>query len=394
MKAWRLNDVVCICFQLWYLVIHWGGGRWRGGASQRRQTLESEFTCSRKYSLLFFSIFIALSKKPGRRGRRPSWSPICPPQVHAKWVLDTDAFNEWMNEEDYEVDDNKKPVSFRLRIFPKEEEVEPCFSCLEWLQMKRVSDEVKSLCTNPLPVCAVLHEAWPAHRPSPSSSASVCLSHILSKPFLTLSPHVSGFLSRSRETSSNRRSFCWTANHFVVPSADAHISMLQPEFVSLAPKPFVSIVTSQVWTHLKISSSQLSWIWRAQFNFFDKNKDWFLTNSPETRLQEPWSSPPPPRHPRPPPPSLLSISQSFPSLCVHPFHPLILLLLFSSSIPRSLCCTGFCLISLPVHPIARSARPTLPARRGGVRHRRPALRPSPARREERRGKEWKQISGL
>lgn len=48
---------------------------------------------------------------------------------------------------------------------------------------------------------------------------------------------------------------------------------------------------------------------------------------------------------------------------------------------------GVCLISLPVHPIARSARPTLPARRGGARPRRPALPPSPARREERRGKE-------
>uniref|UniRef100_A0A8C5EDZ6 SWI/SNF related, matrix associated, actin dependent regulator of chromatin subfamily c member 2 n=1 Tax=Gouania willdenowi TaxID=441366 RepID=A0A8C5EDZ6_GOUWI len=42
--------------------------------------------------------------------------------VHAKWVLDTDAFNEWMNEEDYEVDENKKPVVFRQRIFPREEE--------------------------------------------------------------------------------------------------------------------------------------------------------------------------------------------------------------------------------------------------------------------------------
>ncbi|XP_034729427.1 SWI/SNF complex subunit SMARCC1 isoform X2 [Etheostoma cragini] len=45
-----------------------------------------------------------------------------PWKVHAKWVLDTDSFNEWMNEEDYEVDENKKPVSFRQRIFPKEEE--------------------------------------------------------------------------------------------------------------------------------------------------------------------------------------------------------------------------------------------------------------------------------
>uniref|UniRef100_A0A8C1MI81 SWI/SNF related, matrix associated, actin dependent regulator of chromatin, subfamily c, member 1a n=1 Tax=Cyprinus carpio TaxID=7962 RepID=A0A8C1MI81_CYPCA len=44
-----------------------------------------------------------------------------PWRVHAKWVFDTDAFNEWMNEEDYEVDENKKPVSFRQRIFPGEE---------------------------------------------------------------------------------------------------------------------------------------------------------------------------------------------------------------------------------------------------------------------------------
>lgn len=43
--------------------------------------------------------------------------------MHAKWVIDTDAFNEWMNEEDYEVDENKKSVSFRQRIFPEEEVV-------------------------------------------------------------------------------------------------------------------------------------------------------------------------------------------------------------------------------------------------------------------------------
>uniref|UniRef100_A0A8C7XHD0 SWI/SNF related BAF chromatin remodeling complex subunit C2 n=1 Tax=Oryzias sinensis TaxID=183150 RepID=A0A8C7XHD0_9TELE len=47
-----------------------------------------------------------------------------PWKVHAKWVLDTDAFNEWMNEEDYEVDENKKPVNSRQRIYPKEEEVD------------------------------------------------------------------------------------------------------------------------------------------------------------------------------------------------------------------------------------------------------------------------------
>lgn len=44
-------------------------------------------------------------------------------QVHVKWILDTDVFNEWMNEEDYEVDENRKPVSFRQRISTKNEEV-------------------------------------------------------------------------------------------------------------------------------------------------------------------------------------------------------------------------------------------------------------------------------
>ncbi|MGH0118459.1 UNVERIFIED_CONTAM: hypothetical protein FKN15_054311 [Acipenser sinensis] len=39
-------------------------------------------------------------------------NPDKPWKVHAKWVLDTDAFNEWMNEEDYEVDENKKSVSY------------------------------------------------------------------------------------------------------------------------------------------------------------------------------------------------------------------------------------------------------------------------------------------
>ncbi|XP_062867966.1 SWI/SNF complex subunit SMARCC1b [Trichomycterus rosablanca] len=45
-----------------------------------------------------------------------------PWKVHAKWVLDTDTFNEWMNEEDYEVDDNKRSMSHRRRIYPHEEE--------------------------------------------------------------------------------------------------------------------------------------------------------------------------------------------------------------------------------------------------------------------------------
>uniref|UniRef100_A0A8C3K7K2 SWI/SNF related, matrix associated, actin dependent regulator of chromatin subfamily c member 1 n=1 Tax=Calidris pygmaea TaxID=425635 RepID=A0A8C3K7K2_9CHAR len=49
--------------------------------------------------------------------------PEKPWKVHAKWILDTDVFNEWMNEEDYEVDENRKTVSFRQRISMKNEEV-------------------------------------------------------------------------------------------------------------------------------------------------------------------------------------------------------------------------------------------------------------------------------
>ncbi|KAL7829885.1 hypothetical protein AOLI_G00307700 [Acnodon oligacanthus] len=45
-----------------------------------------------------------------------------PWKVHAKWVLDTDTYNEWMNEEDYEVDDSKRCMSYRRRIYPRDEE--------------------------------------------------------------------------------------------------------------------------------------------------------------------------------------------------------------------------------------------------------------------------------
>ncbi|XP_072532593.1 SWI/SNF complex subunit SMARCC1b [Salminus brasiliensis] len=49
-------------------------------------------------------------------------SPDRPWKVHAKWVLDTDTFNEWMNEEDYEVDEGKRSVSYRRRIYSQDEE--------------------------------------------------------------------------------------------------------------------------------------------------------------------------------------------------------------------------------------------------------------------------------
>lgn len=86
------------------------------------------------------------------------------------------------------------------------------------------------------------------------------------------------------------------------------------------------------------------------------------------------------------PPTLLLFSLCFPSLCVQPFHSshsAALSLILHPSLPTL---HGVCLISLPVHPIARSARQTLLARRGDARPRRPALQPSPEKKEERRGK--------
>uniref|UniRef100_A0A671M540 SWI/SNF complex subunit SMARCC1-like n=1 Tax=Sinocyclocheilus anshuiensis TaxID=1608454 RepID=A0A671M540_9TELE len=42
-------------------------------------------------------------------------------KVHTKWVLDTDTYNEWMNEEDYEIDENGNRMSFRRRIYQSTE---------------------------------------------------------------------------------------------------------------------------------------------------------------------------------------------------------------------------------------------------------------------------------
>lgn len=44
-------------------------------------------------------------------------------QVHAGWVLDTDVFNEWMNEEDYSVNERCVPVNPRQRINLRDEQV-------------------------------------------------------------------------------------------------------------------------------------------------------------------------------------------------------------------------------------------------------------------------------
>lgn len=47
----------------------------------------------------------------------------CVLQVHAGWVLDTDVFNEWMNEEDYCVDERNVPIILRQRIHLRDEQV-------------------------------------------------------------------------------------------------------------------------------------------------------------------------------------------------------------------------------------------------------------------------------
>ena len=49
---------------------------------------------------------------------------VCPSfQVHARWVLDTDVFNEWMNEEDYHVNERQAPIIFRQRLHLRGEQV-------------------------------------------------------------------------------------------------------------------------------------------------------------------------------------------------------------------------------------------------------------------------------
>uniref|UniRef100_A0A7N8Y6Z1 SWI/SNF related BAF chromatin remodeling complex subunit C1b n=1 Tax=Mastacembelus armatus TaxID=205130 RepID=A0A7N8Y6Z1_9TELE len=49
--------------------------------------------------------------------------PERPWKVHAGWILDTDVFNEWMNEEDYCVDERNMPIIFRQRIHLRDDQV-------------------------------------------------------------------------------------------------------------------------------------------------------------------------------------------------------------------------------------------------------------------------------
>ncbi len=48
---------------------------------------------------------------------------VCALKVHAGWVLDSDVFNEWMNEEDYCVDERNVPIILRQRILLRDDQV-------------------------------------------------------------------------------------------------------------------------------------------------------------------------------------------------------------------------------------------------------------------------------
>ncbi|KAM3858385.1 SWI/SNF complex subunit SMARCC1b [Diretmus argenteus] len=48
--------------------------------------------------------------------------PERPWRVHAGWVLDTEVFNEWMNEEDYNVDERHIPIILRRRIYLRDDQ--------------------------------------------------------------------------------------------------------------------------------------------------------------------------------------------------------------------------------------------------------------------------------
>uniref|UniRef100_A0A674DGT2 SWI/SNF related BAF chromatin remodeling complex subunit C1b n=1 Tax=Salmo trutta TaxID=8032 RepID=A0A674DGT2_SALTR len=54
-----------------------------------------------------------------------------PWRVHAGWVLDTEVYNEWMNEEDYLVDDRNVPLILRRRVHVTDQQV--CMCEILWL---------------------------------------------------------------------------------------------------------------------------------------------------------------------------------------------------------------------------------------------------------------------
>uniref|UniRef100_A0A8C7UWC4 SWI/SNF related BAF chromatin remodeling complex subunit C1b n=1 Tax=Oncorhynchus mykiss TaxID=8022 RepID=A0A8C7UWC4_ONCMY len=58
-------------------------------------------------------------------GRHPDSDEYVCVQVHAGWVLDTEVYNEWMNEEDYLVDDRNVPLILRRRVHVTDQQFTP-----------------------------------------------------------------------------------------------------------------------------------------------------------------------------------------------------------------------------------------------------------------------------
>lgn len=68
-------------------------------------------------------------------------------QVHAGWVVDTDVFNEWMNEEDYCVNERNVSIILRRRIHLHEELV-----CVKLLVLVGLTKAKQMFCANKVPV--------------------------------------------------------------------------------------------------------------------------------------------------------------------------------------------------------------------------------------------------
>uniref|UniRef100_A0A672SHD8 SWI/SNF complex subunit SMARCC1-like n=1 Tax=Sinocyclocheilus grahami TaxID=75366 RepID=A0A672SHD8_SINGR len=105
---------VCLMFTVWSFPEEW----FRPVMRLDRQVMVHWGMCPDSYDLL-----ISASDVDGEVEEPPN--PDRCWKVHAKWVLDTDTYNEWMNEEDYEIDENGNSMCFRRRIYQSTEEQKP-----------------------------------------------------------------------------------------------------------------------------------------------------------------------------------------------------------------------------------------------------------------------------
>uniref|UniRef100_A0A673LAC4 SWI/SNF complex subunit SMARCC1-like n=1 Tax=Sinocyclocheilus rhinocerous TaxID=307959 RepID=A0A673LAC4_9TELE len=121
-QALKLKDIVvrhqftsvCLMFTVWSFPEEW----LRPVMRLDRQVMVHWGMCPDSYDSL-----ISASDVDGEVEEPPN--PDRCWKVNAKWVLDTDTYNEWMNEEDYEIDENGNSMSFRRHIYQSTEEQKP-----------------------------------------------------------------------------------------------------------------------------------------------------------------------------------------------------------------------------------------------------------------------------